>query len=194
MATAAEEETPQLQYDGSTPLEIESIHGGPSLALDDRITSVVSAVSVLASDIFPTLHRLPLPPHPQLLRLLRNSTTSLFIATSKPSDPFSEESAIVGYLQTRQSAGVLHIQEFGVSLAHRRRSIGSKLLLAALRCRSYRSRFQAASLLVRDDPETAPARSLYAKIGFRATEKKASYYQDGVDAIRMEIEASSVPR
>ena len=73
---------------------------------------------------------------------------------------------------------------------HRRRGIG-RALTAAL-CRAFVA-VGARRVLLEVRSGNAPARALYAALGFEEVARRSSYYGDGNDALVLALEAGRVP-
>ena len=85
------------------------------------------------------------------------------------------DGGVAGFLIGRVAAGEFEIQNMAVSRAHRRRGIGSKLLVFALEF-SRRSGSARAYLEVR--ASNGPAISLYARHGFTECGRRTRYYRE----------------
>jgi [ribosomal protein S18]-alanine N-acetyltransferase len=95
-------------------------------------------------------------------------------------------STLLGYLAGTSTGSAVHIARVAVQPGARRRGVASRLVAAALRpdkALTRRRRPLAATLHV--DPANAPARALYAKLGFVEDARLESYYAPGRDAVRM---------
>ena len=94
---------------------------------------------------------------------------------ARPVEAVIEAAPIAGYIVARETAGELHINNFAVRSAYRRRGIGALLLERVLEEARRRSA-NAAFLEVRSANHAAQA--LYEKSGFRAIARRANYYSD----------------
>ena len=91
------------------------------------------------------------------------------------SDATLDPTPIAGYIVARETAGELHINNFAVRSAYRRRGIGAALLDRVLQ-EARRRKANAAFLEVRS--ANVAAQALYEKSGFRAIARRANYYSD----------------
>lgn len=104
---------------------------------------------------------------------------------ARPVQSTVESSAIIGYIVARETAGELHINNFAVRSAYRRRGIGAILLDRVLQ-EARRRKATAAFLEVRSGNHAAQA--LYEKSGFQAIARRANYYSDPrEDAVVMSL-------
>lgn len=104
---------------------------------------------------------------------------------ARPSASTLESSPIIGYIVARETAGELHINNFAVRSAYRRRGIGAVLLNRVLQ-EARRRKAHAAFLEVRSGNHAAQA--LYEKSGFQAIARRANYYSDPrEDAVIMSL-------
>jgi dihydroorotate dehydrogenase electron transfer subunit len=97
--------------------------------------------------------------------------------------------AVRGYLVARRAHDEVHVLSLAVEPAARRRGLATALLRAALGAERARgARF--AHLEVRaSNPE---ARSLYARLGFRAVGRRPRYYPSGEDALLLTARLGAV--
>jgi ribosomal-protein-alanine N-acetyltransferase len=104
---------------------------------------------------------------------------------ARPVQSTVESSSIIGYVVARETAGELHINNFAVRSAYRRRGIGAALLGRVLQeARLHKA--HTAFLEVRSGNHAAQA--LYEKSGFRAIARRAHYYSDPrEDAVVMSL-------
>jgi len=104
---------------------------------------------------------------------------------ARPTGSTLESSPIAGYIVARETAGELHINNFAVRSAYRRRGIGAALLDNVL-LEARRRNANAAFLEVRSANHAAQA--LYEKSGFRAIATRVNYYSDPCeDAVVMSL-------
>jgi len=104
---------------------------------------------------------------------------------ARPVQSTVESSGIIGYIVARETAGELHINNFAVRSAYRRRGIGAILLDRVLQ-EARRRKATAAFLEVRSGNHAAQA--LYEKSGFQAIARRANYYSDPrEDAVVMSL-------
>lgn len=84
----------------------------------------------------------------------------------------------------RRSSAIARLYSFAVPPAYRRRGVGKRLLAAAVATARER-RAGALRLEIRlDNPS---ARLLYERAGFVAIGTAPGFYEDGADAVRMEM-------
>ena len=84
----------------------------------------------------------------------------------------------------RRSSSIARLYSFAVTPAHRRRGVGQRLLAATIAtARAHRAR--ALRLEIR--PDNPSARLLYERAGFVAIGIAPRFYEDGADAVRMEM-------
>jgi ribosomal-protein-alanine N-acetyltransferase len=104
---------------------------------------------------------------------------------ARPAEATLESAPIAGYIVARETAGELHINNFAVRSAYRRRGIGETLLERVLE-EARRRKANAAFLEVRS--ANLAAQALYEKSGFRAIARRANYYSDPCeDAVVMTL-------
>lgn len=84
----------------------------------------------------------------------------------------------------RRSSTIARLYSFAVAPAHRRRGVGQRLL-AAIVGAARKRRARALRLEIR--PDNPPARLLYERAGFVAIGIAPHFYEDGADAVRMEM-------
>jgi [ribosomal protein S18]-alanine N-acetyltransferase len=112
-----------------------------------------------------------------------NRDLMLIARPSHSSTP--EATPIAGYIVARETAGELHINNFAVRPAYRRRGIGAVLLNRVLE-EARRRHANAAFLEVRSANQAAQA--LYEKCGFKAIARRANYYSEPrEDAVVMSL-------
>lgn len=92
------------------------------------------------------------------------------------------DGTVVGFLMAWSVADELHIINLAVDEAWRRRSIGTRLLEAAIEAGR-----EEGSVLVTLEVRAGnlPARSFYERHGFLETGLRRRYYRDGEDAVIM---------
>lgn len=104
---------------------------------------------------------------------------------ARPAEATIASAPITGYVVARETAGELHINNFAVRSAYRRRGIGAALLSHVLQ-EARRRKANAAFLEVRS--ANLAAQALYEKSGFRAIARRANYYSDPCeDAVVMTL-------
>lgn len=84
----------------------------------------------------------------------------------------------------RRSSSIARLYSFAVTPTDRRHGVGKRLLAAAVATARAR-RTRALRLEIR--PDNLSARLLYENAGFTAIGTAPRFYEDGADAIRMEI-------
>ncbi len=93
---------------------------------------------------------------------------------------------VAGYLMAWRSADQLHILNLAVAPSQRRRSIATRLLLAA---REEARRCGLVEMTLEVRPGNIAAQGLYASLGFRPAGRRAGYYADtGEDALILTLD------
>ena len=122
---------------------------------------------------------LPWPETSYRYELQSNAASRSFVAEG-------EAREVVAMIVSWLILDELHIATIASSLAHRRRGIGSQILIAALKD-AQAAGASRAFLEVRAGNEVAQA--MYRKFGFTCTGKRVAYYRDnGEDAVLMTLE------
>jgi ribosomal protein S18 acetylase RimI-like enzyme len=119
-------------------------------------------------------------------RISRTSFRRLLAGKSAATLVDGARGGLRGYalLLFRRSSSVARLYSFAVTPAHRRRGVGRRLLAAAIvTARARRAR--ALRLEIR--PDNPSARLLYERAGFVAIGRAPRFYEDGADAVRMEM-------
>lgn len=116
-------------------------------------------------------------PRRNLTRLLKSAATLFLVA--------EREGAPAGYamLLFRKGASVARLYSIAVDPAFRGKGVAEALLTKAQSAAAARG---ARRLRLEFRPSNSAAQRLYERAGFTLFERKAGYYGDGEDAIRME--------
>jgi ribosomal-protein-alanine N-acetyltransferase len=97
----------------------------------------------------------------------------------------TERARVVGYLLSWHVADELHILQVAAAPAERRRGIGRALVDEAL---AYCARERVRLVLLEVRRSNLPAIALYRRVGFVASNVRRAYYNDGEDAVEMQLE------
>lgn len=106
----------------------------------------------------------------ELEALIVQSGVTTFVA--RRGSPFGSRRP-VGFVMVRAGGDEAEVLTVAVAPRHRRRGLGRRLMDEAIR-RLYHDRVQ--SLFLEVDEGNAAARTLYARLGFRAVGERANYY------------------
>jgi ribosomal protein S18 acetylase RimI-like enzyme len=117
-----------------------------------------------------------------LRRLLLSPSAAVLVAED------AEGPSGYAVLLYRKGAKRARLYSIAVDPRFRRRGVGESLIAAA--ARSARAR-GADRLRLELRPSNASAMRLYERAGFTFLERKAGYYEDGEDAVRMELPLAS---
>jgi ribosomal-protein-alanine N-acetyltransferase len=116
---------------------------------------------------------------------MQGTNRDLMLVARPSQSSIIEYGPIAGYIIARETAGELHINNFAVRPAYRRRGIGGALLARVLD-EARRRKASAAFLEVRSANRAAQA--LYEKSGFAAIARRANYYTEPQeDAVVMSL-------
>jgi ribosomal protein S18 acetylase RimI-like enzyme len=113
------------------------------------------------------------------LRRLLASPSALFLLALE-----AEGAAGYALLLFRQDARAARLYSIAVDPRFRGRGVAESLIAAAAKAALARG---ADRLRLELRPSNAPAMRLYQRAGFTFLERKAGYYHDGEDAVRMEL-------
>ncbi|NWG91157.1 MAG: ribosomal protein S18-alanine N-acetyltransferase [Parvularculaceae bacterium] len=121
-------------------------------------------------------------PRRNLRRLLSRSSAAFLIAA------VGGDEAGYAMVLYRRGAGVARLYSIAVDPAFRGRGVAAALIRAAARSAREKG---AARLRLEMRPSNMEAMRLYERAGFTFFERKAGYYADGEDAIRMDLVVGS---
>lgn len=96
-----------------------------------------------------------------------------------------ERERVLGYVSAmKEKPRTIHIASIAVHPSHRRKSIARRLVTVLIK--TLRS-MNAASVKLEVRSSNIAARSLYETLGFRHSKALKGYYEDGEDAVVMEL-------